>query len=369
MPGKCALRPRTWRAGRRGKENLAMKAAVIETHGGAEVIRVRDVPRPKAERGEVVLAVRAAAMNHLDVWVRTSERFALDFPHVIGSDAAGVVAELGGGVEGVAEGDEVILYPGLYCGRCAFCRASEQSLCESFGIIGAARAGTFAEFVAVPAANLLPKPATLSFEQAAALPIAYLTAWRMLITRAELRPGRTVLIHGIGGGVALAALQIAKLAGATAIVTSSSDDKLRRAAALGADGGINYRAAEDVAARVRQLTGGRGVDAAFDSVGAATWPTNFQALRKGGCVVLCGVTSGASAETDLQALYWNQLSVLGSTMGSLSEFAEMLRGVSAGGLEPVIDTVEPLDRAREAAERMERGEQFGKILLRVSQAG
>lgn len=342
-----------------------MKAAVIHEHGPVEAITVADVPRPHAGPGEVLIEVRAAALNHLDVWVRTSERFELEMPHVLGSDASGVVAEVGHGVCGVCEGDEVVLNPGLSCGRCDFCRAGRNSLCESFGIVGASRPGTFAEFVAAPAANVLPKPESLGFEQAAGLGIAYLTAWRMLMTRARLRAGETVLIHGIGGGVAVAGLQLAKLAGAEAIATSSSDDKLRRAVELGADHTINYRATQDVAARVREITGGRGVDVAFDTVGAATWQADFAAVRRGGRIVLCGVTTGAAAQTDLQALYWNQLTILGSTLGSHEDFRQLLRAVGSGRLGPVIDSVVPLARARQAARRMEEGKQFGKIILRI----
>jgi NADPH:quinone reductase-like Zn-dependent oxidoreductase len=283
----------------------------------------------------------------------------------MGSDGAGVVSALGADVHGVEVGQEVVINPGLSCGCCEFCLGGEQSLCVDFGIVGMNRPGTFAQKVAVPAGCLAPRPAHLSFAQAAALGIAYTTAWRMLMTRAVLRPGESVLIHGIGGGVALAALQFADLAGARAIVTSSSEQKLERAAGLGADGLINYKTTEDVAERVLDLTDGRGVDVAFDTVGAATWPANFRAVRRGGRIVLCGVTTGPEATTNLQALYWNQITVLGSTMGSHRDFRAMLGAVSARGLEPVIDTVVPLPEVRLAMERLEAGQQFGKIVLQV----
>jgi NADPH:quinone reductase-like Zn-dependent oxidoreductase len=327
---------------------------------------IEDVPAPEPGPGEAVVRLRAAALNHLDVWVRRGGRApAPAGPQVLGSDGAGVVSALGPGACGMAVGQEVVVNPGLACGTCELCRGGQQSLCVDFGIIGMSRAGTFAEQVAVPAANLAPKPAHLSFAEAAALTLAHTTAWRMLMTRAGLQPGETVLIHGIGGGVALAALQIARLVCARAIVTSSSDEKLDRARALGADETINYRATPDVAGRVRDLTNRRGVDVAVDTVGAATWPIDLAALRRGGRVVVCGVTSGAEASTDLRALYWNQLTALGSTLGSDQDFRAMLRAVSAARMKPVIDCVLPLEQARAAAERMERGQQFGKIVLDI----
>jgi NADPH:quinone reductase-like Zn-dependent oxidoreductase len=283
-------------------------------------------------------------------------------PHVLGSDAAGVVADVGEGVKSVAVGDEVVGYSGLSCGVCDMCRSGEQSECADFGIVGMSRPGVFAEKAVLPASSLFPKPASLSFEEASALPIAYTTAWRMLMTRARLRPGETVLIHGIGGGVALAALQFADTAGAEAIVTSSSDDKLARAKELGAALGINYRTG-DVVEAVLEHTNGRGADVSINSVGAAVWPLDFQALRRGGRAVVCGVTTGAEAPTSLRSLYWKQLSLLGSTMGSLEDFRLMLRTVHAAAIRPVLDSVLPLDQAREAMGRMERGEQFGKIVL------
>ena len=345
-----------------------MKAVTIRAHGGPEVVGVEDVPAPAAAAGEVVVAVRAAALNHLDIWVRKGGRNAgTKFPHVLGSDASGRVAEVGAGVTGVRPGDEVILFPGLSCGRCEACRRGQESECDTFGIIGLTRWGTFAERVAVPAGNVFPKPPTMDFEDAAALPVAYTTAWRMLTTRAALGAGETVLIHGIGGGVALAGLQFAKRIGARAIVTSSSEEKLARAAKLGADISINYRTTPDLVQAVMDQTRGRGVDVVMDTVGAATWPVDFAVVRKGGRIVLCGVTGGADAPTSLRTLYWNQVSVLGSTLGSHEDFRRMLRAVAeAPALKPVLDSTVPLDQAPHALARMEVGRQFGKIVLDVS---
>jgi NADPH:quinone reductase-like Zn-dependent oxidoreductase len=342
-----------------------MKAAVIHEHGDLDVVRVEEIEAPRPGPGEVVLNVVCAGLNHLDIWVRKGRSKAkLQTPHVLGSDAVGVVAVVGSGVESPKVGAQVVINPGLYCGVCEFCRRGEQSLCVSFGIMGLSRPGTFAEQVAVPARNCYPRPAHLTDEEAGAFALTSVTAWRMLMTRAQVKAGETVLIHGIGGGVALAALRLAKLVGAEVFVTSSSDDKLSRAVQLGADHTINYREG-NVGQWIKHETSGRGVDVAIDAVGAATWPLDFTAVRKGGRIVICGVTTGARAETDLYTLYWNLLTVLGSTMGSAEDFREMLQAVDFHNLHPVMDEVFPLERVRDAMERLEEDKQFGKIALRI----
>jgi len=344
-----------------------MRAAVIYEHGGLDRVMVEEVTEPKPHKDEVILNVKSAGLNHLDIWVRKGRPgLKVAMPHILGSDAAGVVAAVGDNVTKVKVGDEVVLNPGLSCGLCEYCRRGQQSECFSFGIVGMSRQGTFAEYVAVPAQNIYPKPAYMNFDQAGTFILVCLTAWRMLFTRAQLRPGETLLIHGIGGGVALCALQLAKLIGACVIVTSSSDNKLARASQIGADHTINYKA-EDVAVRVKDFTSGRGVDIVIDTVGAATWPIDFSAVRRGGKIVLCGITTGAKAETNLQALYWNQLTIMGSTMGSDEDFRRMLQAVTIAKLKPVIDSVEPLENIRVAMGKMEAGEQFGKIVLRISE--
>jgi len=344
-----------------------MKAAVIHEHGGLNVLRVEEVPEPEPGPGEVVLKVLGAGLNHLDIWVRKGRPgMELDLPHVLGSDAVGIVAAVGANVECPKVEDEVVLNPALSCGHCEFCARGEQSECLSFGLVGLSRAGTFAEQVAVPACNAYPKPAHLSVEEAATLSLAFVTAWRMLMSRARVKPGESVLIHGIGGGVALSALQWAKRIGAEVIVTSSSDEKLARAAELGADHTINYRR-EDVVERVKAVTSQRGVDVVADSVGAATWPINSGVVRRGGRIVTCGITTGPKAEMNLQALYWNQVNVFGSTMGSAEDYRQMLRAVAVNQLWPVMDEVFPLEKAPEAMAKMEAAAQFGKIALRVSQ--
>jgi NADPH:quinone reductase-like Zn-dependent oxidoreductase len=343
-----------------------MKAAVIQEHGEVDKLRIEEVPEPKFAEDEVVVKVQSAGLNHLDIWVRKGRgNLDLPKPHILGSDAAGVIVTVGKNVNNVSIGDEVIINPGLSCGRCEYCNRGQQSECISFGILGMTRPGTFAELVAVPSRNVRPKPSHMSFNEAGAFVLAHLTAWRMLMTRAQLKPGQTVLIHGIGGGVALSALQLAKLTDAEVIVTSSSDKKLEHAGLIGADHTINYRAVEDIAQHVKDITSGRGVDIAIDTVGAATWPIDFSAVRRGGKIVLCGVTSDAQAATDLRTLYWNQLTILGSTMGSEEDLHQMLKAVNQAKLKPVIDSTAKLENIQDATDRMETAEQFGKIVLEV----
>ncbi len=341
-----------------------MRAACIYENGDLECIRVEDLEEPQPADNEVVVEARAAALNHLDIWVRRGRPgHELRFPHILGSDAAGIVVERGAGVDSVQIGDEVVINPGLSCNMCEFCRRGQHSECLHFGLIGLNRPGTFAERIAVPARNVFPKPDYLDYQEAAALPLAHLTAWRMLMSRAVMRPGETVLIHGIGGGVALAALQLTKLFGGVAIVTSSSDDKLDRARDMGADFTINYIKQPSVAVEVKDITHGRGVDIAFDTTGAATWDINFAAVRRGGRIVHCGVTTGPEAMVNISALYWNHITVMGSTMGSDEDFRQLLKASETARLRPVVDVILPLEHALEATGRMEEGGQFGKIVL------
>lgn len=342
-----------------------MKAAGIHSHGELDQVTLLDLPEPQPVPGEVVVNVKAAALNHLDIWMRKGRAgVSLPMPHVLGSDAAGTVHAVGEGVNGWKPGDEVVINPGLDCGACEFCLRGQHSECREFTIVGMGRHGTFAEFVRVPARNLQPRPLHLSWEEAAALPLAYLTAWRMLIAQGGLRAGETVLIHGIGGGVAVAALQIATLAGAQCVVTSSSVDKLARASELGAAHGVLYGGG-GVVESVMDHTNGRGVDLVIDTVGPATWNINMEVLRKGGRSVHCGVTTGPHVEVNLSTIYWKQLSVIGSTMGSHDDFRALLSAVNATGLKPVVDSVMSLEEARAAQGRMEAGGQFGKIVLSV----
>lgn len=346
-----------------------MKACVLNATGGLEHVALAEVPvAPSPGPGEVRVALRAAALNHLDLFVvRGVPGVRYAFPHILGADGAGVVDGVGEGVTEVQPGDQVLINPGISDYTCEFCRAGEHSLCVRYGILGEHFPGTLAEFVTVPAHNVLPLPPLdppLSWGEAAAFSLVTLTAWRMLVTRARVRPGELVLVWGIGGGVALAALRIAKQLGATVIVTSSSDGKLERARALGADVMLNHRT-QDVAREVRALTGKRGVDVVVENVGEATWAQSLRALAKGGRIVTCGGTTGPTLVTDVRPLFWHQLSILGSTMGNAAEYREIVRQLGEGRLRPLMDAAFPLDRAREAFERLARGEQMGKIAVTI----
>lgn len=343
-----------------------MKAVVLREHGDSKCLKIEDVAEPKPQKNEVVVRLHSAALNHLDIWVRKGLRGQkLKMPHILGSDGAGVVVDTGTDTHGFNIGDAVILNPGLSCGCCEYCRRGEQSECTSFGIIGMSRPGTFAEKIAVPFENVYLKPAYLDFQEAAALPLAYLTAWRMLMTRGGLKAGETVLIHGIGGGVAIACLQLARLANARVIVSSSSNKKNEKACKMGADFAINYSTCDNVSKTIMELTDGRGVDLIADTVGAATLPVDIEVARRGGRIVLCGVTSGPTCQANLQSLYWNQLTISGSTLGSYEDFRQMLMAVKAAKLRPIIDSVEPFENIKEATDKMERGQQHGKIVLSI----
>ncbi len=345
-----------------------MKAAIIRQIGSLENIQIEDIPTPSPGSAEVLIDVKAAALNHLDIWVATKRGQIVEGKYlVLGSDAAGVVADVGSNVTDIQVGDEVVVNPGIWCGRCEACRRGQHSECRDYSLLGLGRPGTYAQQVAVPAAAIAPKPDHLSFAEAAALPLAHLTVWRMLMSRARLQAGQTVLVHGIGGGVALAALQLAKLTGAEVIVTSSSDEKLARARELGADQGINYKNAE-VAKEVLRLTKNRGVDVTLDTIGAATLPINLEVLVKGGTMVICGVTTGATPQINLQQVYWKQLNILGSTMGTAAEFHQLLRAISVNHLKPIIDSTYPLDQVKDALKHMDQADQFGKIVIDVARA-
>lgn len=346
-----------------------MRALTIDAHGGLERLRLRDdVPAPEITGAhDVRLRLRAAALNRLDLWtLRGVPGIRIVAPWVLGADGMGIVESVGDAVSSVAVGDTVFLNPGLSCRQCEYCRDGEQSLCIRFGILGEHHPGTLAEFIVVPEWNVRRIPADAPPEEAAAHPLATLTAWRMCVTRAGVRAADHVLIWGIGGGVALAALQICKAIGARVWVTSGSEAKLARARALGADDGLRHGAGIDVGAEVRARTGKRGVDVILDSTGAATWSQSLGALGRRGRLVTCGGTTGAVVETDVRRLFWNQWTLMGSTMGNDAEFDAITEAFRAGRLRPVVDSVYPLARAPEAFERLNSGEQFGKVVVRIS---
>jgi NADPH:quinone reductase-like Zn-dependent oxidoreductase len=344
-----------------------MRALALNGIGGLEQLSLVEIPRPEIAGSEDVLVrIHAAGLNRLDLFVAAGlPGVDYSFPHVVGSDGAGVVEAVGAGVRQVQAGDRVMINPALSCGCCPACLEGEESLCASFRVVGEHRAGTAADYVVVPAGNLARVPEAMPWMQAAAFSLATLTAWRMLVTRARVHAGETALIWGIGGGVAMAALQITQLLGVRAIVTSGSATKLEAALRLGASDAIDH-ARTDVVAEVRRLTGGRGVDVVVDSVGERSWQDSLRALKRGGRLVLCGATSGPMVSLDLRRLFWHQWSVLGSTLGSRPEYAEIVRLAHQGRLWPVVDRVVPLAQWLVAFERLQRGEQVGKLVLEVS---
>ncbi len=344
-----------------------MRALTISAHGGLEQLQYRDdLPVPEL-RGptDVRVRVAAAALNHLDLFVVSGlPGVTLVPPWVMGGDGAGTIDQVGDGVKGLSAGDTVIINPGIRDRSCPYCLEGDQPLCVRYGILGEHHPGTMAEYIVVPAANVRTIPASTDMIAAAAFSLATLTAWRMVVSRARVGPGDQVLIWGIGGGVALAAMQIAKLRGARVWVTSGSDEKLARARELGADETINH-ATEDVAKTIRARTGKRGVDVVIDSVGEQTWTRSLGALGKRGRLVTCGGTSGPRVETDVRRLFWNQWTIMGSTMGNDTEYDAIAGELRAGRLLPPIDSVHELRDGRAAFERMATGRQFGKIVVRI----
>jgi NADPH:quinone reductase-like Zn-dependent oxidoreductase len=346
-----------------GEEDV--KALAISGYG-PDAPHVVKIAEPRPGPGEVLVEMRAAALNHLDLWTLSgSLKVEHLFPHVLGADGAGVIAEVGEDVAGLAPGASVMINPGLSCHACEFCRAGEQSLCTSFRMLGEHVSGTLAQKVVVPASNVFPYPEHLSFAEAAALGVTAITAYRMLFSRGQLKAGEWVLVTGIGGGLALGLFQLARPVAGRLFVTSSSPAKLDRALLLGADAAINYKD-EDVGVAVRRLTGKRGVDLVVDSAGGPGLDAALRALRKGGRLVVAGATAGAAAEVNLRRLFWNQLSVVGSTMGSTSEVSDMLRMVAGTKLKPIVDRTFSLEDGGRALSYLAEQEQFGKVVVEIA---
>jgi NADPH:quinone reductase-like Zn-dependent oxidoreductase len=340
-----------------------MKALAFHEHGGIEKLKYQDVPDPKPGAGDVLVRVKAAALNHLDLFVREGlPGLKLPMPFWSGCDIAGDVVEVGAAVPDVKVGDRVAVNPNLHCGRCEYCQKGQHSLCVSYGILGEHTHGGLAELVKVDGRKVLTLPDHVKYEDAAAFVLVNMTAWRMLVSQAQLRAGEDLLIIGVGGGVSSTGVQIGKLCGARVWVTSSSDEKLERARALGADEGINY-SKDDWVKVIGQKTGRRGVDVVLENVGAATWPGAIRALAKGGRLVTCGGTSGPICETDVRQVFWKQISIIGSTMATNAEFAEVMGQLFRGRLKAIVDSVMPLKEGAAAQERLAAGKQFGKIVL------
>jgi NADPH:quinone reductase-like Zn-dependent oxidoreductase len=340
-----------------------VKAAIFRQHGGPEVLEYADVADPQIRDNEVLVEVKACALNHLDIFVRQGlPGIEIPLPHILGNDIAGVVREVGELVTWVKPGDEVMVQPGVSCGHCEACLSGQDNLCREYDIIGYRRNGGYAELVAVPGVNIIPKPAQLSWEEASALPLVTVTAWHMLVTRAKVQPGEDVLVHAAGSGVGSVAIQIAKLRGARVITTASTEEKLEKARELGADVTINYTR-DDWPKEVRRVTDRKGVDVVVEHTGAATWLGSISALKNNGRLVTCGATSGFDARTDLRQVFYRHLTILGSFMGSKAELLEAMKFVREGKIHGVVDRVLPLSEARQAHELIEDRAQFGKVVL------
>ena len=340
-----------------------MPAVVIHEHGGPEKLTFKEVPVPEIGPDEILLQVKALALNHLDLWVRQGwPGLKLSMPHILGSDAAGLVAETGALVTHVQVGDRVLLAPGWGCGTCHACLNGDDNLCADYKMLGESAPGVYARYVKAPASNAFPIPEGLSFEEAAAVPLVFLTAWHMLVHQVQVQPGEDVLVLAAGSGVGSAAVQIAKLFGARVIATASSAAKMKKARELGADEVINYQE-KDFLQEVRRLTDRRGVDVVVEHVGKTTWEKSLRALKKGGRLVTCGATTGYDPVTDLRHVFFRELRIFGNFMGRKEGLLRALRFFPQQ-LKPVVDTVLPLKEARQAHERLKRREQFGKVVLR-----
>jgi NADPH:quinone reductase-like Zn-dependent oxidoreductase len=338
-----------------------MKAVRFHEFGGPEVLKYEEVPDVRPREDQVLIRIRACALNHLDLWIRKGLP-GIKLPHINGSDIAGDVVEVGTYVSSLKRGMRVLLAPMVFCNHCAQCMAGQQSFCREFSVLGYANDGGNAEYIAVPQASVIPIPDSLNYDEAASVPLVFLTAWHMLVTRAGIKPGDTVLVLGGGSGVGSAAVQICKMLGATVIATAGDERKLQKSRELGADHVIDHYQ-QKIADEVRRITGKSGVDIVFEHVGSATWDDSVRSLRPGGTLVTCGATTGPEAKFDIRVLFSRQLSFLGSYMGTMGDLHQVLKHIFSGKLKAVVDRTFALSEARSAHERLEKSEQFGKIVL------
>lgn len=347
-------------------DTMTMKAIVFSEHGGPEVLRPIELPVPEPGPGEVRVRIKAVALNHIDIWVRKGgPAFKLQLPHRLGADIVGELDAIGVGARpasGAKVGDKVVVHPAISCMRCPACLDGHDNLCRQFKILGENTTGGYAEYIVVPDVNIAPYPDRLEWAQAASAILPFLTAWQMVVHKARVQVGDTVLVQGAGSGVGVAAIQIAKLHGARVIVTASTQDKLERARQLGADVGIDYTT-QDFVAETKQLTGKRGVDVVIEHVGGEVFAKSIRAVRAGGRIVTCGATSGFHPEIDLRHIFFRNVEILGSTMGSKADMLTVLGHVAAGRLNPVVHEVLPLARAADAHRLLEERKAFGKVVL------
>lgn len=344
---------------------MQTEAVVLRTHGGPEVLVRETIELPEPGAREARVRVRAVALNHLDMWVRRGlPSLKLEYPHRLGADIVGEVEALGPGARGAKVGDKVVVSPGVSCGVCERCLSGQDNLCRQYAILGEHTQGGYSRHVVVPDANLLPYPGDLPFTEVAAIPLVFLTAWQMVVDKARVRPGQTVLVQAAGSGVSSAAIQIAKLHGARVIATTGTDAKMERARALGADEVINY-ATQDFVAEVKKLTGKRGADVVIEHVGGEVMTKSVVATASGGRIVTCGATAGFEPKIDLRHVFFRQVEILGSTMGSKGTLFAILEHVKAGRLKPVVDRVLPLWDAAEGHRLLESRAVFGKVVLQV----
>ncbi|HXZ80463.1 MAG TPA: zinc-binding dehydrogenase [Terriglobales bacterium] len=338
-----------------------MKAIQFHEFGGPEVLRYEDIPDPVLRKDQVLIRVKACALNHLDLWIRKGLPN-ITLPHINGSDVAGVIEEVGEYVTGLKQGQRVLLAPMTFCNHCAACTSGQQNFCREFTVLGNGNQGGNRELMAVPPVNVIPIPDRLGFNEAASVPLVFLTAWHMLVSRAQIRPGQVVLVLGAGSGVGSAAIQIAKLFHATVIATAGGESKLTKARELGADFMVDHYK-QKISDEVKKITGRQGVDIVLEHVGAATWEESMKSLKPGGTIVTCGATTGPEAKFDIRFLFVRQLSFLGSFMGTMGDLYEVLGHVFAGALKPVVDRTFPLKDAAEAHRYLESSQMFGKVVL------